>query len=128
MWRVAACYGAWKAAAAAKKNKVDGQCAFPEGVSGFEGALNESNIACACERVRLVLFPQIPRRRKGMAVAAARSLARRGILDSGSQRKSWADKKKVSRTQTAREQSAGRIAGLQRAAAVKLALWRPVTR
>jgi hypothetical protein len=63
--------------------------------------------------VRLVLFSQIPSKRKGIAVAAAKSLALRGILDSGSQRKSCADKKKVRIAQTVSEQSASKTSTLQ---------------
>src|SRR3989442_8966052 len=87
------------------------------GGADFDGALSESNIACACAMVRLVLFSQIPSRRNGIAVAAARSLALRGILDSGSQRKSWADKKNVRIAQTASEQSASKTSTLQGAKA-----------
>src|SRR5262249_25612783 len=42
-----------------------------------------------------VLFSQTPRSTKGRAVAAAQSLALRGILDSGSQRKSCVETKNV---------------------------------
>ena len=87
------------------------------GGADFDGALSESNIACACAMVRLVLFSQIPSRRNGIAVAAARSLALRGILDSGSQRKSWADKKNVRIAQTASDQSASKTSTLQGAKA-----------
>src|SRR5256885_10715456 len=87
---------------------MGGQGVGPEVALGFEGGLSESNIACACAMVRLVLYSQNPKRRKGIAVAAARSLARRGIFDSGSQRKSWAGKKKVRIAQRASEQGASR--------------------
>src|ERR1700681_2782371 len=87
-------------------NEIGGQGVFPEEEPGLEGASSESNIACDFEMVRLDLFSQIPRRRNGIAVAATRSLARPGMLPPGSQRKSRADKKKVSIAQTASEPTA----------------------
>src|SRR5256714_9192231 len=92
---------------------MGGQGVGPEVALGFEGGLSESNIACACAMVRLVLYSQNPKRRKGIAVAAARSLARRGIFDSGSPRESWAGKKKVRMAPRASGQSASRTSTLQ---------------
>src|SRR5256885_5981231 len=91
---------------------MGGQGVGPEVALGFEGGLSESNIACACAMVRLVLYSQNPKRRKGIAVAAARSLARRGIFDSGSQRRSWAGKKKVRMAQRASEHRASKTSPL----------------
>src|SRR6266403_4714712 len=113
IWRASSRRDALIAARRGNKNEIGGQGVFPEEASGFAGALSESYIACASDIVRLVLFSQIPRRRKGIAVAAASNLARRGILDSGSQRKSWADKKNVRMAQRASEQSASRTSTLQ---------------
>src|ERR1700694_2075468 len=93
IWRVWFRRDALIAARRGNKNKIGGHGVFPEEASGFAGALRESYIACASDMVRLVLFSQIPRRRKGIAVAAASSLARRGILGYGSQREELADKK-----------------------------------
>src|SRR5882672_5999453 len=98
------------------------------GGADFTGALKESNMACARAMVRLVLFSQIPKRRKGIAVAMTRSLALGGILASGSQRKSCADKKNVRIAQTANEQSASNTSELQGAALAKVASCSSVTR
>src|SRR5256885_16709608 len=81
---------------------MGGQGVGPEVALGFEGGLSESNIACACAMVRLVLYSQNPKRRKGIAVAAARSLARRGIFDLGSLRQKRAGTKNVGQAQRAR--------------------------
>src|SRR2546430_10575715 len=92
---------------------MGGQGVGTEVALGFEGGLSESNIACACAMVRLVLYSQNPKRRKGIAVAAARSLARRGSFDSGSQRKGWAGKNNRVMAPRASEHSAGRTYTLQ---------------
>src|SRR5438132_2158900 len=96
------------------------------GGADFDGALSESIIAFACAMVRLVLFSQIPSRRNGIAVAATRSLALRGILDSGSHRKSWADMKNVRRAQQASEIIS--TYRLQGDAEFTIVCWRPLTR
>src|SRR6267378_7514346 len=72
------------------------------GCSEHAGCSNEWNAACARFRISPLLFSQAPRRKKGSAVARAQSLALRGILDSGSQRKSCAATKKVSTAHRAR--------------------------
>src|SRR5882762_4581841 len=113
IWRASSRRDALIAARRGNKNEIGRHGVFPEEASGFAGALSESYIACASDMVRLVLFSQIPRRRNGIAVAAASSLARRGILDSGSQRKSWADKKKVRAAHTASEATAIRTSPFQ---------------
>src|SRR6202163_5093413 len=51
--------------------------------------------ACDSATSRPVRFSYTPSNKKGIAVAAAHNLERRGILDSGSQRKSCEDTKKV---------------------------------
>src|SRR5260370_17594975 len=101
IWRGSSRRDALIAARRGKKNKIGGHGVFPEEASGFAGALSESYIACASDMVRLVLFSQIPRRRKGIAVAAASNLARRGNLGSRSQRKERADKKTIESAPTA---------------------------
>src|SRR5258707_15696902 len=88
IWRASSRRDALIAARRRNKNEIERHGVFPEEASGFAGALSESYIACASDMVRLVLFSQIPRRRKGIAVAAGSSLARRGSVDSGSPRKS----------------------------------------
>src|SRR6266850_2504158 len=77
IWRASSRRDALIAARRGNKNEIGRHGVFPEEASGFAGALSESYIACASDMVRLVLFSQIPRRRKGIAVAAASSLARR---------------------------------------------------
>src|SRR5260370_36540725 len=124
IWRASSRRDALIAARRGNKNKIGGHGVFPEEASGFAGALSESYIACASDMVRLVLFSQIPRRRKGIAVAAASNLARRGILDSGSQRKSWADKKNVRAAHTASEPGPSKKTGLQGTKAQQKDLWR----
>src|SRR5258707_13709315 len=128
IWRAWYRRDALIAARRGNKNKIGGHGVFPEEASGFAGALSESYIACASDMVRLVLFSQIPRRRKGIAVAAASNLARRGILDSGSQRKSWADKKNVRAAPTAGEPRPSKKSGRQGAKAPEITVWRPRTR
>jgi hypothetical protein len=61
------------------------------------------NADLASRRMRSVLFSTIPKSKNGIAVAATSSFARRGVLASGSQRKSWAERKKVRQAQAARE-------------------------
>src|SRR5258705_11903333 len=94
IWRTSSRRDALIAARRGNKNEIGRHGVFPEEASGFAGALSESYIACASDMVRLVLFSQIPRRRKGMAVAAARTLPRRGIFDSGPPGKTGEDQKK----------------------------------
>src|SRR6266581_9633322 len=65
--------------------------------------VSERNADLASRRMRSVLFSTTPKSRKGIAVAATSSFARRGVLASGSHRKSWADRKNVRQAQTARE-------------------------
>src|SRR6266849_739410 len=67
------------------------------------GEFMEINADFASRRMRSVLFSRTPKIRNGIAVAATSSFARRGVLASGSQRKSWADRKNVRNAQTARE-------------------------
>src|SRR5260370_29347620 len=112
IWRGSSRRDALIAARRGNKNKIGGRGVCPEEASGFAGALSESYIACGSDMVRLVLFSQIPKRRKGIAVAAASNLARRGILDSGSQRKSWADKKNVRAAHTASEPGPRKTTGV----------------
>src|ERR1700676_175089 len=71
--------------------------------SDLEEPVRLSKAAFASFKMRSVRFSQTPRSKKGMAVAATSNLARRGILDSGSQRKSCADRKNVSMPQQMRE-------------------------
>ena len=67
------------------------------------GEVIEMNADLASRRMRSVLFSTTPKSRKGMAVAATSNFARRGVLASGSQRNSWADRKNVRPAQMARE-------------------------
>src|SRR5216684_7679681 len=67
------------------------------------GEFVERNADLASRMMRSDLFSTIPKRRNGIAVAATSSFARRGVLASGSQRKSCAERKKVRQAQTARE-------------------------
>ena len=59
-------------------------------------------------------------------MAAAQSLALRGIFDSGSQRKSWAATKKASKAQHARETIS--IQTLETGWLKNVALWSPQTK
>src|SRR5712691_3106598 len=72
---------------------------------GADIELAERNADFASSRMRSVVFCTTPRSRNGIAVAATSSFARRGVLASGSQRKSCADRKKVRQAQTARERT-----------------------
>src|SRR5260370_38314509 len=83
IWRASSRRDALSGARRGNKNEIGRHGVFPEEASGFAGALSESYIACASDMVRLVLFSQIPRRRNGIAGAAASSLARRGLFGSG---------------------------------------------
>src|SRR5229473_375428 len=65
------------------------------------GDVSERNADLASRRMRSVLFSTTPKSRKGIAVAATSSFARRGVLASGSHRKSWAERKNVRQAQTA---------------------------
>src|SRR5258706_6551427 len=112
IWRASSRRDALIAARRGNKNEIGRHGVFPEEASGFAGALSESYIACASDMVRLVLFSQIPRRRKGIAVAAASSLARRGIFDSGSHRKSWAGKKNVKAAHKASDSDPDKKSGI----------------
>src|SRR5260370_8670126 len=67
------------------------------------GDVSEMNADLASRRMRSVLFSTTPKSRNGIAVAATSSFARRGVLASGSQRKSGPDRKTVRQAQTARE-------------------------
>src|SRR5215472_6334365 len=82
----------------------------PTGLIGIpmEGGLGgaESNLSravLASTKTRSDMFSTRPKRRKGIAVAATRSLALLGTLASGSQRKSCAERKKVRHAHRARE-------------------------
>src|SRR5205823_4244086 len=71
-----------------------------EGGFGEDGAdVKFSKAVWASRRMRSDLFSTNPKRRKGIAVAATKSLALRGTLASGSQRKSWQERKKVRHAQ-----------------------------
>src|SRR5713101_1962884 len=59
-----------------------------EGFGAVMGEVRDSNADLASSRMRSDLFSTTPKTRNGIAVAATRSLARRGIFASGSQRKS----------------------------------------
>src|SRR5271154_5417559 len=124
IWRVVFCTGA---VASHHLGKSGG---FAESGAGadFAGAFRDSSMACAFEIVRLDLFSQSPKRRNGIAVAATSSLARRGILDSGSHLNSWTDKKKVSRAHKTRDPSAIKTSRLHGAADQKMASCSSVTR
>src|SRR5271154_4348555 len=105
---------AWERGSAGQSRLGQGVCFG--GSSGPAGTLRDSAMAFAFDTVRLELFSQIPKSTNGSAVAATKSLARRGILDSGSQRNSWADKKKVRQAHKASEAKAIRTSRFQSAA------------
>lgn|SRR5215475_6833654 len=65
--------------------------------------VREMKASLASRRTRSERFSTIPRSKKGIAVAATYSFALRGILASGSHRKSCAERKKVSSAQQVRE-------------------------
>src|SRR5260370_28435672 len=65
------------------------------------GDVSERNADLASRRMRSVLFSTTPKSRKGMAVASTSSFPRRGILASGSHRRSWAARKNVRPAQKA---------------------------
>ncbi len=104
----------WERGAAQQNRRRHGACFG--GSLGAAGALTDSAMAFAFATVRLELFSQIPKSTNGSAVAATNSLARRGILDSGSQRNSCADKKKVRQAHKASEARAISTSRFQRAA------------
>src|SRR5258708_38622777 len=67
------------------------------------GDVSKRKADLASRMMRSDLFSTTPKSKNGIAVAATSSFARRGVLASGSQRKSWAERKKVRQAQTARE-------------------------
>src|SRR6266852_1994859 len=71
----------------------------PPGLGGDIGEVSEMKADLASRRMRSDRCSTTPKSRKGRAVAATRSFARRGVLASGSQRKSWADMKNVRQAQ-----------------------------